>query len=39
MTILGGAVAVEHGELLADSRAGSFVSRRVDAEVLSSPAV
>jgi dihydropyrimidinase len=39
MTILGGAVAVEHGELLADSRAGSFVPRRVDAEVLSSPAV
>jgi dihydropyrimidinase len=39
VTFLGGAVAVEHGELLADSRAGSFVPRRVDAEVLSSPAV
>jgi dihydropyrimidinase len=39
MTILGGAVAVEDGRLLADSRAGSFVPRKVDADVLSRPAL
>jgi dihydropyrimidinase len=39
MTILGGAVAVEDGRLLVDTGVGSFVPRKVDAEVLRRPAV
>ena len=39
MTILGGAVAVEDGRLLVDDGVGSFVPRKVDAEVLMRPAV